>query len=350
MKVSVVIPTHNRCTLVQKTIDSVLKQTFSDYEIIVVDDGSIDETEQALKKYADRISYIKQEKSGVNRARNRALSIATGEYIALLDDDDIWLPWTLALYVKALDEHPAAAVAFSDFFVLKNDSQKSPHGLWNWFSATPNWNEIYDSVIDVSFAEYSGEKHPHINNIKIYSGDIYLSSLFGPRVLPSASLYRNSMARAAAISLNENDSLCGDWEFFARLSHAYEVVFIDLEAACNRSHEDAVRLTRTDHKIQLTNRLEMIDRVWKQDAEFLAEHSAATSEEECQLSYQLLKMYLFQLDKKTARLVLARMEKLGDLADHDKLFLARLLIRTPGSCYLLIFIRYVLCIIKSGKL
>lgn len=88
--VSVVIPTYNRALFVTKAIDSVLNQTFADYEVIVVDDGSTDNTKQTLERYLDKITYIYQDNSGVSAARNAGIAVACGEWMAFLDSDDEW--------------------------------------------------------------------------------------------------------------------------------------------------------------------------------------------------------------------------------------------------------------------
>lgn len=91
--VSVVIPTYNRAMVIGKTIQSVLDQSFQDFEIIVVDDGSIDQTKKIVEHFkSDKIKYFFQENKGAQVARNNGMSMATGEYIAFLDSDDIWLP------------------------------------------------------------------------------------------------------------------------------------------------------------------------------------------------------------------------------------------------------------------
>lgn len=90
--VSVVIPTYNRIGYVTKAVESVLNQTFTDYEIIVVDDGSVDGTKDNLAQYGDRIRYIYQKNSGVSVARNTGISISKGWWIAFLDSDDEWKP------------------------------------------------------------------------------------------------------------------------------------------------------------------------------------------------------------------------------------------------------------------
>jgi len=107
--VSVIIPTYCRAALLKRAIDSVLAQGFSDYEILIVDDGSTDNTAQVVQSYlegsqlcSDRIRYLCQENQGKSVALNYALDNAQGEWIAFLDDDDAWHPEKLEWQVKAI--------------------------------------------------------------------------------------------------------------------------------------------------------------------------------------------------------------------------------------------------------
>lgn len=112
-KVSVIIATYNRSALVTQAIDSVLAQTFRDFELILVDDGSCDNTRDALKRYTGKLLYIYQENKGRAEARNAGIRQARGEYVAFLDDDDIWLPHKLEKQVVFLDAHPDIGLAHS---------------------------------------------------------------------------------------------------------------------------------------------------------------------------------------------------------------------------------------------
>ncbi|APW59898.1 glycosyltransferase family 2 protein [Paludisphaera borealis] len=104
--VSVVIPSYNRGRLLTQTIDSVLRQTVVPSEIIVVDDGSTDDTEARLVPYAGRIHYIRQDNQGVSAARNRGLRKASGQLIAFLDADDVWHPRKLEMQLAVFDGRP----------------------------------------------------------------------------------------------------------------------------------------------------------------------------------------------------------------------------------------------------
>jgi glycosyltransferase involved in cell wall biosynthesis len=109
-RVSVVIPTFNRCHSVTEAIDSVLAQTVPSLEIIVVDDGSEDDTKKFLAPYFDHIVYIRQENQGVSAARNAGIRAAKGDLIAFLDSDDTWHPRKLEFQLQYLNEHPEVAL------------------------------------------------------------------------------------------------------------------------------------------------------------------------------------------------------------------------------------------------
>jgi glycosyltransferase involved in cell wall biosynthesis len=105
-KVSVIIPTYNRAQLVGSAIQSVLDQTFTDWEAIVVDDGSQDNTLEVVARYNDpRVRFIHQENKGVSAARNTGIRASSGEYIAFLDSDDRFLPEKLSVQVTSLDRY-----------------------------------------------------------------------------------------------------------------------------------------------------------------------------------------------------------------------------------------------------
>lgn len=114
--VSVLVPAYNTATFIVECMDSVFAQTFRDFEVIVVNDGSPDtlELEAALEAYANRIVYIKQENTGLAGARNTALAVAKGRYIALLDSDDRWSREYLAVHVAMLEADTAVDIVFPD--------------------------------------------------------------------------------------------------------------------------------------------------------------------------------------------------------------------------------------------
>ena len=117
--VSVIIPTFNRSKLVVNAIRSVLCQTYRDYEIIVVDDGSTDDTAEALTPYMDRIQYVYQANLGASAAQNRGIQLARGKWISILGSDDLWLPTKLEAQLKVvaiLGKDFGACLTNCDFF------------------------------------------------------------------------------------------------------------------------------------------------------------------------------------------------------------------------------------------
>ena len=112
-KVSVIIPTFNCDRYIAQAIDSVFAQTYRDYEIVVINDGSTDNTRQVLQPYLNKIQYIYQDNQGVSAARNRGIEAATGELVAFLDADDLFLPDKLAAQVAVFDEFPELGIVHS---------------------------------------------------------------------------------------------------------------------------------------------------------------------------------------------------------------------------------------------
>ena len=111
-RLSIVIPTYNRAPLIGFALDSVLDQVEADAQIIVVDDGSTDETLAALARFGDRIQLIRQPNKGPGAARNTGVAAAEGDLIAFLDSDDLWTPDHLAILDGALGKDPTADLAF----------------------------------------------------------------------------------------------------------------------------------------------------------------------------------------------------------------------------------------------
>lgn len=120
-KVSVIIPTYNGAKFLPETIESVLTQTYKDFETIIVDDGSTDNTSEIVSAFP--VKYYHQENQGVSVARNRGFRLSCGEYIVFLDSDDVFLEWALEKSVQALDKHPEAGFSYGQAYMMdKNGS------------------------------------------------------------------------------------------------------------------------------------------------------------------------------------------------------------------------------------
>jgi Glycosyl transferase family 2 len=149
---SVIIPTFNRAALIARTLDSVLGQTLADLEVIVVDDGSTDSTPAVVANFGARVKFLQQQNRGPGAARNVGLRSATGEFVAFLDSDDLWFPWSAAAYAEAIQQYNPVFIAgkplifdseseisaatsaslrtvvFTDYFASSDD--------WRWYSAS----------------------------------------------------------------------------------------------------------------------------------------------------------------------------------------------------------------------
>lgn len=113
-KISIVIPTYNSEDTIKETVASVQQQSFTDWELIIIDDGSLDNTIDVVKNIAEpRIKLFVYENGGVGTARNRGITQATGEFIAFLDADDLWTCDKLASQIEALNQNHQAKVAYS---------------------------------------------------------------------------------------------------------------------------------------------------------------------------------------------------------------------------------------------
>ena len=138
--ISVVIVTYNRAHFLKDALDSIKRQTFKDYEIILVDDGSTDNTKEIVEMY-EGIHYIYQEHAGISKARNTAVKAARGKWIATLDSDDLWKEEKLQKQVDYLQTHPDCRIiytAFGNFTVVPenemNERQKELfHAVVKWY-------------------------------------------------------------------------------------------------------------------------------------------------------------------------------------------------------------------------
>jgi hypothetical protein len=115
-RVSVIIPTYNRAHLIREAVSSVLKQIFTNFELIVVDDGSTDNTEEVLLAIDDsRLKFLRRAHTGPSRTRNAGIQAATGEFIAFLDSDDLFLPRRLSLQVAKMENEPEAGLVYGRY-------------------------------------------------------------------------------------------------------------------------------------------------------------------------------------------------------------------------------------------
>ncbi|MBD3305087.1 glycosyltransferase, partial [candidate division KSB3 bacterium] len=125
-RVSVIIPTYNRAAFLKTAIDSVLNQTYPDFELLVIDDGSTDHTPQVIDQYDSRLTYHVQSNHGVSHARNVGIRASSGEYIAFLDSDDAWLPHKLDQQIAVMTEHPDLQLCHTEEIWIRRGVRVNP--------------------------------------------------------------------------------------------------------------------------------------------------------------------------------------------------------------------------------
>ncbi len=200
--ISVIIPTYNRAALLIEAVESVLAQTWSDFELIVVDDGSTDDTPQCLKKYSDRLIYLRQENRGVSAARNYGIANARGEWLAFLDSDDLWLPRKLAAQVDFFRHNPTALICQTEEIWRRDDRRVNPKKIH--------------------------QKH---------SGWIYERCLPLCIVSPSAVMMRRSLLDAVGL-FDETLPACEDYDLWLRIGKDYPIYLIDEPLIIKRGGHD----------------------------------------------------------------------------------------------------------------
>ncbi len=146
-RVSVIIPTYNRAHLIAEAIDSVLAQTYRDFELIVVDDASTDRTRDVLEGYGDRIRVIARgANGGAGAARNDGIRESVGEFIAFLDADDLYLPTRLEAAVKFLDEHAEYGASYAEMLFVYPNGER-PERLYVASKGGGCSGDIFDAVL-----------------------------------------------------------------------------------------------------------------------------------------------------------------------------------------------------------
>ncbi len=188
--ISVIIPAYNSEKTIGDTIESVLNQTFSDFELIVINDGSKDRTLEIVSNIQDpRIKVFSYPNAGVCVSRNRGFQIATGKYVSFLDADDLWTPDKLEAQLKALESNPQAAVAYS------------------WTSRIDESGQfLYEGI------------HPN------FSGDVY-ANLIAQNFLDGNPLILSEAFKAVG-GYDESFTHCEDWDMYLRLAERYHFVVV----------------------------------------------------------------------------------------------------------------------------
>ena len=196
--VSVIIPTYNRAEMLPGAIDSVLGQDYPYFELIVVDDGSTDETPRLLERYKDRITVMRRENAGVSAARNLGIGEAKGELIAFLDSDDYWMAEKLSIQAAWFEKNPMAMICQTEEIWMRNNRRVNPK-----------------------------VKH------KKRAGDIFIPSLSLCLVSPSAVMVRRELFNEVGL-FDPDLPACEDYDLWLRVACRFPVGLIEKPLAVRR--------------------------------------------------------------------------------------------------------------------
>jgi glycosyltransferase involved in cell wall biosynthesis len=210
--ISIIIPTYNCESYIAETINSVLNQTFSDFELIVIDDGSTDRTRQIVSSYGASIRLITQANAGVCKARNRGIREAAGRYLCLMDHDDYWFPDKLSLQMDIMERHPEAGLVYSSF-------------SW-WFPDANGAFPRVEAYIENPCPEGIDED---------FSGWIYHLLLLDCWVLTSSALIRAEVFGRCGM-FDESLPYSEDWDLWLRIAREYQFIKLKKSLTLYRQH------------------------------------------------------------------------------------------------------------------
>jgi glycosyltransferase involved in cell wall biosynthesis len=224
-EVSVILPTYNRAWILKEAIDSVLAQDFKDFELIVVDDGSTDDTGQILDSYDQDLMVLHQSNRGVSAARNRGIDAAAGRLIAFLDSDDLWLPRKLTTQVNFFNSNPAAVINQTEEIWIRNGIRVNPRTRHHKFS-----------------------------------GMIFEKSLALCLVSPSAVMMKRSLFEEVGL-FDEDLPACEDYDLWLRISWRYPVDLIETPLIIKRGgHTDQLSKAPGLDKFRIQSLKKIIER------------------------------------------------------------------------------------------
>jgi GT2 family glycosyltransferase len=272
--VSVVIPTFNRAYCLPRAIDSVLNQTHPHVEAIVIDDGSTDDTTAVVSaRYGGdrRVRYHKQANTGISGARNAGLARVSGDYVALLDSDDEWLPWKLELQVACLRAHPELGMTWTDMLAVDPEGKvmdraylRSMYDAYRWFARSEDLFKQSEPLEQLS--PRAAEAAP---GRKFYRGDIGAQMLMGNLVHTSTVVLTRQRAEAVGTFREDLRNAGEDYEFHLRTCRLGPVGYLDV-SSIRYQRGSADRATRPANAIHLArNFLRVIEPILKAERDRL---------------------------------------------------------------------------------
>jgi GT2 family glycosyltransferase len=267
LSVSTVIPTFNRAHLIARAVDSALAQHAPGDEILIVDDGSTDDTARVVSRYGSAVRYIRTPNRGAGAARNRGIQEARGDLVAFLDSDDEWMPGKLDLARRWLAARPDVLFVFSDFAITDDDGTVTRRYLINWHRDARAWDEILGP--GAGYAT-TASLPAGMADFPVHSGDLYVREFERGYVLTSSFVIRRVEA-GDALRFSEDVASMEDLECFGRVSRLGPGTYFDTETTWQ--HGQAVgRISQRDEFSKVGDTIVVLERVWGADAAFLASH------------------------------------------------------------------------------
>jgi glycosyltransferase involved in cell wall biosynthesis len=230
--VSVIIPTFNCGRYVEDAVVSVLNQTYRRYEIIVVDDGSTDDTACRLKSYKDRVHVVTQENQGSSKARNVGLGLSRGDYVAFLDADDRWRPEKLEWQLACFREIGDIGLVFTDFSAIDPDGDivsasylESAFGVFREYGIA--LSDIFGNSLRIAGAGPTSDPAGH----QVRFGRVFQELCKGNFILPSTTLFRRNHVERIGLRFNETYRCAIDQDFHLRFALHHPVAYLDAVTA-----------------------------------------------------------------------------------------------------------------------
>jgi glycosyltransferase involved in cell wall biosynthesis len=243
--VSVIIPTYNRANLISEAIDSVLQQTFTDFEIIVADDGSTDDTEAVVKRYGDRVRYVRTTNGGTGHARNVGMQHAQGRYFIFLDSDDVFYPYALELETRLLERFPTVAMVSAEVTGFNDRGYSERYHLKTYHESSYRDRSItYETLFPASMPlvatgavpEAVIREDPSLAGRRVYYGNIFGSYLDRIVLFQNNAMFRREVVEAIG-PRNEFVYVFEELDYLVRLSRHHDVLFADVPTYKLRYHE-----------------------------------------------------------------------------------------------------------------
>jgi glycosyltransferase involved in cell wall biosynthesis len=262
--VSVIVPTFNRADCLGAAVDSALGQTHAELEVIICDDGSMDETPALVARrwgHEPRVRYLRQANGGVSAARNLGLRNAGGDYLAFLDSDDTWMPWKLEAQMACLAQFPDAGMIWSDMQAIGPDKEivdpmhlRRFYDAYRWFTA----QQLFSSSCPVE--SFMHPTPSALNGSFVRCGEIFSAMIMGNLVHTSTVLLRRDRQQVVG-EFREEMRTGEDYDFHLRTCRAGPVAFLDA-ASIRYQLGRADRLTRAGLSWQMArNFLDTIEPV-----------------------------------------------------------------------------------------